>query len=213
MKALVIAAVVAAAMVPAAAQAQEDFLGGRIGIVGGWDSVNVDVNNVGGTGQNFDKNYDGATFGLLTGYHWSLGEGLIIGVGTSTMFSNNSKKFNIPGPTINPPPAGGIASGAGNTLKIEAGRDLEAHVKVGAIVSDGILLYGKVGYANGQLKAKAVINGITYKDKDSGSGLRLGVGTEIALNDSFSLLAEYRYTDYSNNLKRNQVVAGVGYKF
>jgi outer membrane immunogenic protein len=212
MKTIVLAAIVAAAMAPAAAQA-EDFLGGRIGVVGGWDSVNVDVNNVGGTGNDFDKSYDGFTAGLLTGYHWRLTDGWIIGVGTSTMFSDNSKKFRIPGPTINPPPPGGVPSGADNTLKIEAGRDLEAHVKVGMIASDIALIYAKVGYANGQLKAKAVINGITYEEKDSGSGLRLGLGTEISLNESFSLMAEYRYTDYSNNLKRNQIVAGVGYKF
>lgn len=213
MKAFVIAATLVTVSLPAAAQA-EDFLGGRIGIVGGWDSVNVDVNNVGGVaGRDFDENYDGFTMGLMTGYHWSLAEGWIWGVGTSTMFSNNSKKFNVPGPTINPPPPGGVASGADNTLKIEAGRDLEAHVKVGAIVSDNALIYAKVGYANAKVKAKAVINGITYKESDTGSGLRLGIGTEVSLNDSFSLVAEYRYTDYSNNLKRNQIVAGVAYKF
>jgi outer membrane immunogenic protein len=211
MKSLVLSAVIAA-LLPAAAHA-EDFLGGRIGLVGGWDSVNVDVDNVDGRGTDFDKNYDGATFGIVTGYHWPLGEGMIFGVGTSTMFSNNSKKFNVPGPTINPPPPGGVASGADNTLKISAGRDLEAHVKVGAIVSESTLIYAKVGYANAKVKAKAVINGVEFKESDSGSGLRLGLGAEVALNDSFSLIAEYRYTDYSNNLKRNQVVAGVAYKF
>lgn len=197
MKLLVMAAVLAAAAAPAAAHA-EDFLGGRIGVVGGWDGVNVDVNNVGGTGRNFDKTYDGATFGILTGYHWAMGESTIIGIGTSTMFSNNSKKFTFAG---------------GDTVKLEAGRDLELHVKAGVIASDYALLYAKVGYANAKVKAKAVINGVTYKESETGSGLRLGLGTEISLNDSFSLMAEYRYTDYSNDLKRNQVVAGVAYKF
>jgi outer membrane immunogenic protein len=212
MNAKIIAAAIAAAALPAAAHA-EDFLGGRIGIIAGWDSVNVDVNNVGGTGADFDKSYDGAAFGLLTGYHFRLAEGWIVGIGTSSMFSNNSKKFSVPGPTINPPPPGGTPSGADNTLKLTAKRDLEAHVKVGAIVSDYALIYAKVGYANSKVKAKAVINGITYEESDTGSGLRLGVGTEISLNDSFSVMAEYRYTDYSNNLKRNQIVAGIGYKF
>lgn len=212
MKKTIMAAAFAAALLPAAAQA-EDFLGGRVGIVGGWDQVKIDADNFDGRGTNFNKNYDGFTLGLLTGYHFALGEGWIIGVGTSTMFSNNSKKFSVPGPTINPPPPGGVASGAANTLKIEAGRDLEAHVKVGAVLGESALVYAKVGYANAQVKTKAVINGIEFKDKDSGSGLRLGVGTEVSLNDSFSLMAEYRYTDYSNNLKRNQIVAGIGYKF
>lgn len=212
MKATIIAAAMATAVLPVAAHA-EDFLGGRVGIVGGWDHVSVDANNIGGTTLDRHENYDGFTLGLLTGYHWELSPGWIIGVGTSTMFSNNSKTFHFVGPTVNPPPPGGVASGADNRLKIEAGRDLEAHVKVGAVINDYTLIYAKVGYANAKVKAKAVINGITYKESDTGSGLRLGVGTEISLTDSFSLMAEYRYTDYSNNLKRHQIVAGVGYKF
>lgn len=201
MKLFAIAALLAAASVPAAAHA-EDFRGGRIGIVGGWDSVNVDVSDIGTSTTDIDKNYDGATFGLMTGYHWGIGDTGIFGVGTSTMFSNNSKKFNLPAVT-----------GTTNTVKVEAGRDLEVHVKAGVIVSENALLYAKVGYANAKVKAKAVVNGVTYKESDTGSGLRLGLGTEVSLNESFSLMAEYRYTDYSNNLKRNQIVAGIGYKF
>ena len=211
MKATLIATAIAAAALPAAAAHAEDFLGPRVGIVGGWDHVKVDVNDIGGTTQDRNENYDGFTLGLLTGYHWALSPGWIIGVGTSTMFSNNSKTFTFNGPCINPRPPGAICGG--DKLKIEAGRDLEAHVKVGYIVTDYALVYAKVGYANAKVKAKATINGIKYDDSDTGSGLRLGVGTEIALDDSWSLMGEYRYTDYSNNLKRHQVVAGVGYKF
>lgn len=200
MKSFVIAAILATAAIPATASA-EDFLGGRIGVVGGWDGVDVDVDDVGGL-TNLGGSHDDVTFGLLTGYHFPLGDSAIWGVGTSTMFSNNSKKFDLPG-----------VPGANNTLKVEAGRDLEVHLKAGVIASDWALLYAKVGYANAKVKAKAVINGVTYKESDTGSGLRLGVGAEISLNDSFSLMAEYRYTDYSNNLKRNQIVAGVAYKF
>jgi len=211
MKATLIAtAIAAAAALPAAAQA-EDFLGGRIAIIGGWDHVDIDVNNIGPGGADFSRNYDGATYGLLTGYHWALSPGWIIGVGTSTMIGNNSKKFTFSGPCINPRPPGAVCGG--DTLKLEAGRDLEAHVKVGAVVSDYALLYAKVGYANAEVKAKAVINGITYKESSTDSGWRLGAGTEIALNEKFSFMAEYRYTEYSSNVKRQQLVAGFGYKF
>jgi len=196
MKSLVLSAVIATAMLPAAAHA-EDFLGGRIGLVGGWDHVVFEVENIGGTGTDIDRNWDGATFGIVTGYHFPLGEGAIIGIGTSTMFSNNSKKFT---------------DGA-NTFKVEAGRDLEIHAKAGVIVGETALLYAKVGYANAKVKAKAVINNVTYKDSETGSGLRLGVGTEVSLNDSFSFLGEYRYTDYEKNFSRHQVVAGFAYKF
>src|SRR3546814_8084215 len=118
----------------------------------------------------------GATFGILTGYHFPLGPGAIIGIGTSTMFSNNSKKFT---------------RGA-DSFKIEAGRDLEIHAKAGFVINEAALLYAKVGYANAKAEAKAVINGIEHEESDTGSGLRLGAGTEISLSDSWSLLAEYR---------------------
>jgi outer membrane immunogenic protein len=213
MKAKIIAAVIAATALPAAAHA-EDFLGGRIGIVGGWDQVDVDVNNIGPNGRyDYSKKYDDITFGLLTGYHWALAPGWIIGIGTSTMFSDGSKKFSVPGPQINPPPPGGVVSGTTNTLKLEAKRDLEAHVKIGAVVSDYALIYGKIGYANAKVKATANINGIEYDESDTGSGFRLGVGTEIALNEKFSFTTEYRYTDYSKHITRQQVVAGFYYKF
>ena len=109
-----------------------------------------------------------AVLGLLTGYHWALAPEWIIGVGTSTMFSNNSKTFTFTGPCVNPRPPGAICGG--DKLKLEAGRDLEAHVKVGYIVSDYALLYAKVGYANAKVKAKATINGIKYEESDTGSG-------------------------------------------
>ena len=196
MRTQVVGAALAAMMLPAAAHA-EDFLGGRNGLVGGWDRVSIEAENIDGLGTDIDENFDGATFGIVTGYHWPLGEGAIIGVGTSTMFSNNSKTVNV----------------GADSFKVEAGRDLELHVKAGVIVNESTLLYAKVGYANAKAKAKAVINGVTYKDSDTGSGLRLGAGAEVSLNDSFSLVAEYRFTDYSNNLDRNQLVAGIAYKF
>src|SRR3546814_11351127 len=92
MKAITISVAIAAAISPAAAHA-EDFLGGRIAVVGGWDGVNVDVENIGGTGINIDESHDGATFGILTGYNFPHGPGAIIGIGTSTMFPNNNKQF------------------------------------------------------------------------------------------------------------------------
>src|SRR3546814_9613926 len=68
MKAITISVAIAAAISPAAAHA-EDFLGGRIAVVGGWDGVNVDVDNIGGTALNLDETHDGATFGQLGRAH------------------------------------------------------------------------------------------------------------------------------------------------
>src|SRR3546814_18468724 len=93
-----------------------------------------------------------------------------------------------------------------DSFKIEAGRDLEIHAKAGFVINEAALLYAKVGYANAKAEAKAVINGIEHEESDTGSGLRLGAGTEISLSDYWSLLAESRYTDYSTELPRNKVV-------
>jgi outer membrane immunogenic protein len=195
MKFRYLAAAVALTVVPATAQAA-DFTGGRIGLVGGWDDITLDNNNLG-----IDRSTSGATFGIVTGYHFPIGSGAIIGIGTSTMFSNNEKKFK---------------NGAA-TLKLSAERDLEIAAKIGAILGESALIYAKVGYANAKVTANANYNidnkGDLTKHSETGDGLRLGVGTEIAISGPVNFIAEYRYSDYSNGFSRNQIVGGLVFSF
>jgi len=191
MKLRYIAAACTLALAPTAAQAN-DFLGPRIGIVGGWDSVSHEIDEI-----DFDESTSGATFGIVTGYHFPLGEGAIFGIGTSTMFSSADKTFT---------------SGA-DTLEIEAKRDLEIHAKIGAIVAPSALIFAKVGYANAKVKASGTIGGTDFSESETGSGLRLGVGTEILVGGPVSLTAEYRYSNYGSGFSRNQIVGGVLFSF
>src|SRR3546814_18985049 len=91
-----------------------------------------------------------------------------------------------------------------DSFKIEAGRDLEIHAKAGFVINEAALLYAQVGYANAKAEAKEVINGIEHEESDTGSGLRLGAGTEISLSDHCSILAEDRSKDYSNDITLHQ---------
>ena len=197
MKFRYLAAVFALTLAPATAQAG-DFLGGRIGVVGGWDDISLDVDEL-----DFHESTSGATFGIITGYHFPIGGGAIIGIGTSTMFSNNEKKFT--------------SFDESDTIKIKAERDIEIAAKLGAIIGDSALIYAKVGYANAKVSMNANFpiddKGDLTKHSETGDGLRLGVGTEIAISGPVNFVAEYRYTDYSNGFSRNQIVGGLVFAF
>ena len=188
-----IAIALTCAIAPVTAHA-EGFVGGpRIGIIVGWDDVSHESDRL-----DFDESWSGTAYGIVTGYNWAIGEDAIFGIGTSTMFSDHKKTI-----TFRP----------GDTLKLETGRDLELSARLGYIIADAALLYAKVGYANGKVEAKRITDGVTFKDNETGSGVRLGVGTEIPLFGAVSLLGEYRYTNYGSGFSRNQVVGGLGIAF
>jgi outer membrane immunogenic protein len=196
MKIRYIAIALTCAIAPVTAHAQERFVGGpRIGIIVGWDDVSHESDRL-----DFDESWSGTGYGIVTGYNWAIGEDAIFGIGTSTMFSDHKKT---------------ITNAAGDRLKLETGRDLELSARLGYIIADAALLYAKLGYANAEVKAERITfaTGVKEKDDEKGSGVRLGVGTEIPLFGSVSLLGEYRYTNYGSGFSRNQVVGGLGIAF
>lgn len=89
---------------------------------------------------------------------------------------------------------------------VEAGRDLYAGVRVGGVVSQNVLLYGKLGYTN----ARATVSGLGGTNFD---GIRAGAGLEVLVGRNFSIRAEYRYSNYEADLSRNQGVVGLGFRF
>lgn len=95
------------------------------------------------------------------------------------------------------------------TLGVEANvdnvfdrRDVGASARVGYVVADNVLAYGKAGYAN-------------YKDAFSREldGLRLGGGFEVNVSDNTFVGAEYRYSDFQSNAGKHGVFARLGLRF
>jgi outer membrane immunogenic protein len=89
---------------------------------------------------------------------------------------------------------------------VEAGRDLYAGGRIGAVVSPNVLIYAKAGYTN----ARASVTGFGGANFD---GVRAGAGVEILVGKNFSIRGEYRYSNYEADLSRNQGVIGLGFRF
>ena len=91
---------------------------------------------------------------------------------------------------------------------IEAGRDLYAGVRAGVVAAPNTLLYVKGGYANGRVTTEVAGNDFS----DDLDGFRLGAGAERNFGPFYGKV-EYRYTNYSQDLSRHQVLAGLGVRF
>jgi outer membrane immunogenic protein len=89
---------------------------------------------------------------------------------------------------------------------VEAGRDLYAGARIGAVVSPTVLIYAKAGYTN----ARASVSGLGGVNFD---GFRAGAGVEFMIGTNLSMRAEYRYSNYESDLSRNQGLLGLGFRF
>lgn len=79
--------------------------------------------------------------------------------------------------------------------------DLGAGARLGYVLNDNVLAYGRVGYNNLDL-GKISVDGVT-----------VGGGLEVNVTDSAYVKAEYRYTDFARNLGRHGALVGVGLRF
>jgi len=95
---------------------------------------------------------------------------------------------------------------AGVTVK--AGRDLYAGVRAGYVVVPNTLLYVKGGYTN----ARVIGETANIRVSDNLDGFRLGAGVERNFGRFYGKV-EYRYSNYSQDVERHQVLAGLGVRF
>jgi outer membrane immunogenic protein len=88
---------------------------------------------------------------------------------------------------------------------VEAGRELYAGARIGAVVSPNVLIYAKAGYTSA--RASVGGSGVNF------DRFRAGAGVEVLLGSNFSIRGEYRYSNYEADLSRNQGVIGLGFRF
>ena len=81
-------------------------------------------------------------------------------------------------------------------------RNVGAAARIGYVVADRALVYGKVGYANWKQTTSAELE-----------GLRLGAGVEAKLVGPVYGKVEYRYTDFDGNVGQHGGLVGVGVRF
>ena len=191
MRNIVTAALLSATAIaaPAAAQEQAPFTGPRAEAVVGWDRI-----------QGGGDHADGVSYGGQVGYDFQSGFGLIGIEGEAT--GSSADRCTGPASATNP------------NLCLKAGRDLYAGARIGTVLGENTLLYGKVGYTNARVRLTSD-NGtstttLTGRNLD---GVRVGAGLEHKFGGNFYGKAEYRYSNYEDGVSRHGVLAGVGVRF
>jgi outer membrane immunogenic protein len=135
-------------------------------------------------GSFFDEGGSGVVYGIGAGYDFQTGGGAVFGIQLeATDATTEDCTF----------------------FCIEAGRDLYAGGRVGAVVDNKTLIYGLAGYSNGR-----VSDGTDHLNLD---GIRAGLGVEHQPGNNWFFRFEGRYTNYEQSFERWQGVAGIGIRF
>jgi len=101
----------------------------------------------------------------------------------------------------------------GDRLCIKPGRDLSVLGRVGAKLDGGYKVYVLGGYTNGRIVAKYTFGGVTGSAGDNLDGVRVGAGIEVPLRGKAYAKAEYRYSNYEQDVTRQQLLIGLGFTF
>lgn len=176
---------------PAMAQEATPFAGAHVGVEAGWGRV--------GGGSRIAG--DGFVYGATLGYDLARGN---LRVGPEVEIADSTQSVC----------RADAAAGAGARLCERADRDLYVGGRLGYVVNPKVLVYGKFGYSNGRFSTR--LEGVSTGNVDRAidrDGYRLGVGAEYAITRAVYLSGEYRYSHYSADVHRNQILAGVGLPF
>ncbi|MBU3077961.1 outer membrane protein [Sphingomonas quercus] len=190
---LIIAALVGGIAAPALAQEQgatTSFRGFRV-------EGNVGLDRF----QSEGSHDDGLGYGGTVGWDGMIGDRIVIGPEFSYW---RARQENIT------PGVGDLG-----TVTHKSFNELNASVRVGALVTPRFLVYAKGGYANSEQR-KAFIappGQSSYYNHFHTDGYTVGGGGEFSLTDRFYVNAEYRYTNYNTDSARQRVSVGAGVRF
>ena len=175
---LALAASTLAIATPAFAQ-EESTAGGKFvaGAIIGVDRVELEFDGV--TGRDED-----AVFGVTAGYDVETAKGLVFGV--EAEYTDSSLGVSIEDVDT------------GESLSINAGRDLYVGGRLGFRPGPNGLLYVKGGYTNASIEAEYNDGESVVSGEESFDGFRIGAGGEIDLGRNYGIRLEYRYSDYGN---------------
>ena len=176
-----------AASAPASAQTPaETFTGPRAEVTIGLDQLRFDLEDVGGTGR---AKASDLGYGAAIGYDVAVNPMVLAGIEAGVKLSDTSYTTS--------------------TGYLRGRRELTLAGRIGTPIGDNALLYGKVGYANLQVREQDLISS-GKRDLD---GVLFGAGAEVRITPSTYLKGEYRYTDYSGGYVANNVMTGIGIRF
>lgn len=159
--------------------------GPRVEALVGWDRVSLDEGQYGlGT---YSKS--GFSYGGAVGYDWALAP--LVSVGVDGEIDGSTARYNY--------------GGSG----VQTGRDLYIGGRATLSVTPITNIYAKVGLADARISANTPGVYMT----GTHDGVRFGVGVQQSLAPHVYALLEYRHTSYQDDLSRNQLLTGLGFRF
>lgn len=182
------------------------FTGPRIEVLAGYDNVQS------GSDQSDDA-AEGISYGAAIGYDFQLG-GAVVGIEGEYAGSTGDL-------------TGRDLDIVGDSLRLDAERDLYIGARAGFAVAPSTLVYLKGGYTNFRVQSRYDdTSGTIFERGVTLDGFRVGAGIEqqfSLLGPSGFIKAEYRYSNYSNidlddvdaeiDTDRHQLMAGIGIRF
>jgi outer membrane immunogenic protein len=196
MKKILFAAVSAAALTAFAAPAHAQPAGIRVEAIAGFDSIRASLNDQPNLPDN-TVGTQGVVFGVAAGFDIPLGSSAAFGIDVEATETNNDYT---------------VVEGA-STGEIQVGRDLYAGGRFTVLASDSGNLFFTGGYTNLRARASVTTGATTVTDTDSIDGLRGGIGAQLNLGANAYLSAQYRYSNYEDDVTRHQGIAGIGFRF
>lgn len=142
---------------------------------------------------------DGVLYGAALGYDMQM-RGFVVGVEGELNDSTVKDCY-------------GASTLADPRVCASAKRDIYVGGRVGEVVGQRALLYVKAGYTNGRYRLGYDDGVDAYGYSKNLDGIRLGAGAEYAVGPNSYVKAEYRYSNYQDDVSRHQIVGGFGFRF
>lgn len=155
---------------------------------------------VAGLANGVDKQEGGPGFRVHAGYDAMLGDRWLVGV-----------EAGVGG--------GGKALQRKSTdgdYRLKPGLSYDASARLGILVGDSVLLYGRGGYQRLKTEETVTFTGAGLAKvarKKTEGGAMYGFGAEFAATQNFTLRAEFDQTNFGHGLKQAQVQLGGSLRF
>ncbi len=180
------------------------YAGARVGF--SW----LDTTARAGTGSDNAYEADGAFGTLVVGHDYASSGPWVLGTVLDFSFGEASGRAEEPGPVIFK-----VKQDWEATLRGRAGYQME-----------GFMPYATAGIAYGSFETQYSQVGLPFLVTDSQAfGWTIGAGVDVPVNERWTLVAEYRYTDYGDGIdaagtidgpydvSSSQIYLGVNYSF